>query len=71
MVGDWPAGSLLGTLPNAARNRLLQYGSRVRYPEPSKILFREGDESRFVVLILRGVVKVTASVPGVTNYGVA
>lgn len=64
MVGDWPAGSLLGTLPNAARNRLLQYGSRVRYPERSKILFREGDESRFVVLILRGVVKVTASVPG-------
>ena len=63
MVGDWPVGSLLGTLPNAARDRLLQRGSLVRYPGPSKILFREGDKSRFVVLILRGVVKITASVP--------
>jgi len=42
---------------------LLQRGSLVRYPGPSKILFREGDKSRFVVLILRGVVKITASVP--------
>ncbi len=64
VVGDWPVGSLLGALPNAARDRLLQRGSLVRYPGPSKILFREGDKSSFVVLVLRGVVKVTASVPG-------
>jgi CRP/FNR family cyclic AMP-dependent transcriptional regulator len=64
VVGDWPVGSLLETLPNAARDRLLERGSLVRYPGPSKILFLEGDKSRFVVLILRGVVKVTASVPG-------
>jgi CRP/FNR family transcriptional regulator, cyclic AMP receptor protein len=63
VVGDWPVGSLLGTLPNVARDRLLQRGTLVRYPGPSKILFREGDKSRFVVLIIRGVVKVTASVP--------
>lgn len=63
MVDNWPVGSLLGTLPDAARDRLLQRGALVRYPGPSKILFRKDDESRFVVLILRGVVKVTASGP--------
>jgi CRP/FNR family cyclic AMP-dependent transcriptional regulator len=64
VVGDWPPGSLLGTLPDAARDRLLQRGILVRYPGPIRVLFREGDRSGFVVLILRGVVKVTASVPG-------
>lgn len=63
-MNDWPVGSLLGTLPDAARDRLLRRGSLVRYPKSSRVLFREGDQSRFVVLILRGVVKVTASVPG-------
>lgn len=61
-VADWPAGSLLGMLPDAARDRLLRRGIAVRYPGPSKILFREGDRSSFVLVILRGVVKVTASV---------
>lgn len=64
VVRDWPAGSLLGSLPSIARDRLLQRGVLVRYPAPSKVLFREGDQSRFVVVILRGVVKVTGSVPG-------
>ena len=64
MVGDWPASSLLGTLPDAARDRLLQRGILVRYPGPVRVLFREGDRSGFVVLILQGVVKVTASVTG-------
>jgi CRP/FNR family cyclic AMP-dependent transcriptional regulator len=61
---DWPPCSLLGMLPDAARDRLLQRGSLVRYPGPIKVLFREGDESEFVVVILRGVVKVTGSTPG-------
>jgi CRP/FNR family cyclic AMP-dependent transcriptional regulator len=65
-MADWPTGSLLGVLPDAARDRLLRRGSAVRYPGPSKILFREGDRSSFVLVILRGVVKVTASV---TNGG--
>lgn len=60
---DWPAGSLLGTLPGTARDRLLQRGALVRYAGPSRVLFREGDRSSFVVVILRGVVKVTGSVP--------
>jgi CRP-like cAMP-binding protein len=63
VADDWPAGSLLGVLPSAARDRLLRCGTLVRYPAPSKVLFRKDDESRFVVLILRGVVKVTASAP--------
>jgi CRP-like cAMP-binding protein len=62
VVRDWPAGSLLGILPDTARDRLLRRGALVRYPGPSKVLFREGDTSRFVVVILRGVVKVTGSV---------
>jgi CRP/FNR family transcriptional regulator, cyclic AMP receptor protein len=64
VVRDWPAGSLLDSLPPAARDRLLQRGVLVRYPGPSRVLFREGDQSRFVVVILRGVVKVTGSAPG-------
>lgn len=63
MANDWPAGSLLGMLPDAARDRLLQRGSLARYPRSGKVLFREADQSRFVVLILRGVVKITAIVP--------
>jgi CRP/FNR family cyclic AMP-dependent transcriptional regulator len=63
VLNDWPVGSLLGMLPDTARDRLLRRGNLVRYPGSGKVLFREADESRFVVLILRGVVKVTASVP--------
>jgi CRP/FNR family cyclic AMP-dependent transcriptional regulator len=54
---------LLGVLSEAARNRLLQRGILVRYPGPRKILFREDDESKYVALILRGVVKITANGP--------
>lgn len=63
----WPANSLLGILPAAARDRLLRRGTLVRYSGPSRVLIREGDDSRFVVVILRGVVKVTGSVPGGTD----
>jgi CRP-like cAMP-binding protein len=51
-------------LSDTARDHLLQQGSLVRYPGPVKVLFREGEESRFVVVILRGVVKVTGSTEG-------
>ena len=61
---DWPPGSLLGMIPDAARERLLRRGVLVRYPGPSRILFRERDESAFVAIILRGVVKVTGGVLG-------
>ena len=47
-----------------SRGRLLQLGSLVQYPGPGKILIREGDYSRFVLIILDGVVKVTGQVYG-------
>ena len=55
----WPGHSLLGTLKAAARERLLALGTLVQYPGPSRILMREGDRSRFVIVIIDGVVKVT------------
>jgi CRP/FNR family transcriptional regulator, cyclic AMP receptor protein len=61
---EWSAASLLGTLAGPARERLLQLGSLVQYPGPSRILIREGDHSRFVLIILDGVVKVTGQVHG-------
>lgn len=61
---DWPEGSLLGVLPAAARERLLLQGVQVRYPAPGRILFRQDDQSRYVVIILSGVVKVTGHVSG-------
>ena len=60
---EWRPTSLLGILPDAARERLLQRGSQVQYPGPSRVLFRQGDGSKFVVVILRGVVKVMGSAP--------
>jgi CRP/FNR family transcriptional regulator, cyclic AMP receptor protein len=61
---DWPERSLLGLLPGAARDRLLRRGVQARYPAPGRVLFRQGDESRHVAVILCGIVKVTGSVPG-------
>lgn len=60
----WPPASLLGGLPVPARDKLLQTGSPVRYPERGKVLIREGDTTRFVVIILDGIVKITASANG-------
>lgn len=60
---EWPPDTLLGMLPDAARQRLLGYGTLVRYPGTGKVLLREQDESSFVIIILSGIVKVTGSVP--------
>jgi CRP-like cAMP-binding protein len=51
-------------LPGAARDRLLKRGVQARYPAPSRILFRQGDQSRFIVVIIRGIIKVTGHVSG-------
>ncbi len=61
---NWPEGSLLGRLTGPARDRLLRLGTAVQYPGPSRILMREAERSRFVAVILDGVVKVTGQVPG-------
>jgi CRP/FNR family cyclic AMP-dependent transcriptional regulator len=60
---EWPSGSLLAMLSSAARERLLNLGDLRRYRGQSRILIRERDESRSVIIILSGVVKVTGSVP--------
>jgi CRP/FNR family transcriptional regulator, cyclic AMP receptor protein len=59
----WPAGSLLASLSAPSRERLLGLGSLAQFPA-GKILIREGDDSRFVIVILDGVVKVTGHVSG-------
>jgi len=58
----WPPDSLLGMLSDSVRERLLSHGVLVRYPKPGRVLIRERDESRFVIVILSGVVKVTGGV---------
>lgn len=58
---EWPPGSLLAMLPDAARERLLSRGVLVRHPGPGRILIREHDETRFVIVLLSGVVKVTGN----------
>jgi len=52
---QWPPHSLLAILPDAARERLLSRGVLRRYQGPSRILIREHDESRSVIIILPGV----------------
>jgi CRP-like cAMP-binding protein len=63
-ASGWPSGSLLGLLPEAAREKLLNHGVLVRYLKPGRVVIREGDPSRFVIVILAGVVKISGSVPG-------
>jgi CRP-like cAMP-binding protein len=55
----WPGTSLLGRLGEADRAMLLTLGRRVRYPA-AEALMREGEESDFVLILLGGMVKVTA-----------
>jgi CRP/FNR family cyclic AMP-dependent transcriptional regulator len=57
---DWPAGSLLGTLPASNRQALLRLGVRQQF-EAGKVLVRQGERSTHAILMLDGFVKVTAS----------
>jgi CRP/FNR family transcriptional regulator, cyclic AMP receptor protein len=54
----WPSSSLLGSLTEASRNRLLEPGTTKQYPA-GQVLFREGESTTFVVALLDGVVKAT------------
>ena len=59
--GIWPPGSVLGSLSNAARERMLGIGAMQQFP-PDKRLIDEGDEeSKVVYLLLAGMVKVTGA----------
>jgi CRP/FNR family transcriptional regulator, cyclic AMP receptor protein len=54
----WPSSSLLGSLTEASRRRLLDPGMTRQYPA-GQVIFREGEATTFVVALLDGVVKAT------------
>jgi CRP-like cAMP-binding protein len=56
----WPPSTFLGRLRNATRAELLDLGTPITYPA-HRALLQQGDESRHVLLITKGVVKVVAS----------
>ncbi|WP_282791101.1 Crp/Fnr family transcriptional regulator [Streptomyces sp. CC224B] len=56
----WPPSSFLGRLQPATREELLHQGTPMTYP-PNRALLQQGDESRHVLLLTGGVVKVVAS----------
>jgi CRP/FNR family cyclic AMP-dependent transcriptional regulator len=60
----WPSGSLLGSLSEQGRERVLQLGATRQYPTGATLIW-EGDTGRFVIVLLDGVVKET----GVTMDG--
>jgi len=55
---QWPPSSLLGSLTKTSRDRLLEPGTTRQYP-PGQVVIREGDTTKFVVVLLDGVVKAT------------
>ena len=61
---QWPRASLLGTLSEASRDRLLGLGAIREYPA-DRVLVRMGDPSAFVIVLIEGVVKAT----GLTSDG--
>jgi CRP/FNR family transcriptional regulator, cyclic AMP receptor protein len=61
---QWPPSSLLGSLAEGSRDRLLELGITRQYPD-GRVLIREGDATRFVIVLLDGVVKAT----GLTSDG--
>jgi CRP-like cAMP-binding protein len=63
-TGRWPSSSLLSSLDQASRERLLEAGTTTQY-RAGQILVREGETSSFVIALLDGVVKAT----GVTSEG--
>lgn len=56
----WAPSTFLGRLRKATREELLAQGTPMSYP-PHRALLQQGDESRHVLLITGGVVKVVAS----------
>ncbi|OAA20973.1 cAMP-binding protein [Frankia sp. EI5c] len=57
---DWPPSTLLGRLPEPTRAEFVALGTYREYAS-DEVLLREGESTNFVVLLLSGWVKVTAS----------
>lgn len=55
----WPRTSLLGTLTETSRRRLLESGTMREYA-PDRRLLAEGELSTFVIVLLEGIVKATS-----------
>lgn len=55
----WPRASLLGTLGETSRERLLEQGTIREYPA-DRVLMRMGDATTFVLILLEGIVKATS-----------
>ncbi|WP_274919151.1 Crp/Fnr family transcriptional regulator [Streptomyces sp. WZ-12] len=56
----WPQSTFLGRLQGSTLEDLMRHGTRIAYPTHRPLL-QQGDESRHVLLLTRGVVKVVAS----------
>lgn len=57
---DWPLTTFLGRLPGPAGADLLEQGTPMIYHK-HRVLLRQGDDGRHLLLLTRGVVKITAS----------
>lgn len=57
---DWPSTTLLGRLPGTTGGDLLEQGTPMIYPK-HRVLLRQGDDGRHLLLLVRGVVKITAT----------
>jgi CRP-like cAMP-binding protein len=55
----WPSSSLLGSINQTSRERLLDVGSMREYPADHRLI-TQGDRTTFVVALLDGVVKATS-----------
>jgi CRP/FNR family cyclic AMP-dependent transcriptional regulator len=60
----WPATSVLASIGESSRNRLLDCGTMREYPADRRLI-TQGDATTFVIVLLDGVVKVT----GVSSVG--
>lgn len=56
----WSSATFLGRLPGPAGAELLEQGTPMIYPK-HRVLLRQGDEGRHLLLLVRGVVKITAT----------
>ncbi|KAA2253552.1 Crp/Fnr family transcriptional regulator [Solihabitans fulvus] len=59
----WPAGSLLGRLSDSVRSALLMQGRVSSFPAGTTLV-REGETSTHVLVLMTGMVKVTATTEG-------
>lgn len=58
----WPSATLLGSIGEASRDRLLEPGTVREYPADRRLI-TQGEESTFVIVLLDGVVKATGVSP--------